>query len=601
MNAKSHSESRPAFCTRALIITVAILCAPLAWADFSGLYDPDNWLLTNTNADGWVDISGAPGAIALTGGNNGIPGESDFPGTTDYEVVVGTFSGCTVNVSFDWFYSTEDGPGFDPAGYLVNGVFNQLTESAGGNEQNGSVAVALSAGDVFGFRVATVDNVYGAGALSEISDFNVVQAPLCKGITSSSHDALDVEDENFESDLAGYTATDEGNASNTWHFNDACDANAASGYSQEGAARWGDPTACGSYGTDSLLDKETDVLDSTGFDVSACKSIALNFKYFLEYQEDYNGKDEWFDQAWVQVSFDGGANQTLADNGPIGGLMNEATWHTQSFPMLGNPGASTMQVRFIGATNDELFNSGQGFLVDDVEVSCTIEQLAVEVGTSQKTEYQFALTYDNEGGPDVIIEDTVPAEWAVTGIEDVQSLGCEDELANKGKKADKGATKIDCGPGFDSGSVLVNVETRQHGNGNDDTYRPGSCGALYLNNGAAAYDVTDLETPILVSNNLCLAAVEDLDGGGIDYSGMGDEDGDSLSDHEEACSIGTNPCTDDSDGDGVTDTVEVESSCMDPLKEDTDDDGLPDGQEDLNGDGIVDGNETDPCDAEAEA
>jgi hypothetical protein len=122
---------------------------------------------------------------------------------------------------------------------------------------------------------------------------------------------------------------------------------------------------------------------------------------------------------------------------------------------------------------------------------------------------------------------------------------------------------------------------------------------LYLNKGAVAYDVADPEVPILVSNTLCLAAVEDLNGGGIDYSGMGDEDGDSLLDHAEACDLGTDPCSGDSDGDGVTDDIEA-GSCMDPLDDDTDGDGLLDGAEDLNGNGVVDEGETDPCFDEGE-
>ena len=54
--------------------------------------------------------------------------------------------------------------------------------------------------------------------------------------------------------------------------------------------------------------------------------------------------------------------------------------------------------------------------------------------------------------------------------------------------------------------------------------------------------------PIVLSNILCLAAVEDLDGGGIVGNGSGDEDGDGLTDLEEACELGTDPCEPDGDG-----------------------------------------------------
>jgi lectin-like protein len=50
----------------------------------------------------------------------------------------------------------------------------------------------------------------------------------------------------------------------------------------------------------------------------------------------------------------------------------------------------------------------------------------------------------------------------------------------------------------------------------------------------------------------------------------------------------------DSDADGLTDDVE-NNICTDPNDADTDDDGIMDGNEDLNGDGILDADETDPC------
>ena len=51
--------------------------------------------------------------------------------------------------------------------------------------------------------------------------------------------------------------------------------------------------------------------------------------------------------------------------------------------------------------------------------------------------------------------------------------------------------------------------------------------------------------------------MEDLNGGGIDYTGAGDEDGDGLADYVEACVLGTNPCKADTDGDGAADGVDA--------------------------------------------
>ncbi|MGV7226341.1 MAG: hypothetical protein ACQ9CV_05435 [Nitrosopumilus sp.] len=116
-------------------ILVAGLVAPAftnnayAATGFVGDYDPANWTLTNTNADGYVLISGAPTSIALVGGNQG--GGS---GDTDYTIP----AACEGDVSFDWTYKTDDvSPFWDPAGYLVNGVFTQLSNNGGSNTQTG--------------------------------------------------------------------------------------------------------------------------------------------------------------------------------------------------------------------------------------------------------------------------------------------------------------------------------------------------------------------------------------------------------------------------------------------------------------------------------
>jgi hypothetical protein len=146
-------------------------------------------------------------------------------------------------------------------------------------------------------------------------------------------------------------------------------------------------------------------------------------------------------------------------------------------------------------------------------------------------------------------------------------LNCEIMSANK-KDNGKSATKIYCYPETDSGSSGISNMARCHGNRNNSKCRPTSCGALYLNEGAAAYELDEFGEPLVdefgewlppiaKSNQLCLAAVEDINGGGLEYDGTGDEDGDFLSDYDEACVIGTDPCTNDSDGDGVLDNVDV--------------------------------------------
>ena len=120
--------------------------------------------------------------------------------------------------------------------------------------------------------------------------------------------------------------------------------------------------------------------------------------------------------------------------------------------------------------------------------------------------------------------------------------------------------------------LRVDVETRLnpgHGKRNIDFFSPTSCGTLFLNDGALVFEVDEFGEPlrdpvtgevlppIFESNNLCLAAVKDVDGDGvITRDGSGDEDGDGLTDLEEACEIGTDPCVADTDGDGVPDGVD---------------------------------------------
>jgi hypothetical protein len=139
-------------------------------------------------------------------------------------------------------------------------------------------------------------------------------------------------------------------------------------------------------------------------------------------------------------------------------------------------------------------------------------------------------------------------------------LNCEAASANK-KGNGKSATKITCYPEMESGMSAFWTTARCHDKPRNQKCRPTSCGALYLNDGAAAYEVDEfgdlLYPPIAESNRLCLAAVEDLNGGGLVYDGTGDEDNDGALDYEEACVIGTDPCLADTDGDGFPDGVDA--------------------------------------------
>lgn len=79
-----------------------------------------------------------------------------------------------------------------------------------------------------------------------------------------------------------------------------------------------------------------------------------------------------------------------------------------------------------------------------------------------------------------------------------------------------------------------------------------------------------------------------------------DTDGDNLNDSFEALVLLTDPTSPDTDSDGIWDGIEYNGSYgnpaqgSDPRNNNTDGDYLDDGEEDLNGNGVIDENETDP-------
>jgi hypothetical protein len=79
--------------------------------------------------------------------------------------------------------------------------------------------------------------------------------------------------------------------------------------------------------------------------------------------------------------------------------------------------------------------------------------------------------------------------------------------------------------------------------------------------------------------------VADTDGDGV-IDGEEDWDNDTLSAYREY-QLGTDPYAVDSDGDGLSDTMESYRAPLDPANNDSDNDGTPDGQEDLDGDGLA--------------
>jgi hypothetical protein len=120
----------------------------------------------SNGGDGFVTTSSLPLQVALTSSNNRVGlSETDFTMTAE----------ASGYVEFSWSYITRDAPGFDPFGYLHNGVFHVQT-SATQSQQNGALAVFIAQGDQFGFRQLSHDSVYGS-ATATIQDFSFTPVP----------------------------------------------------------------------------------------------------------------------------------------------------------------------------------------------------------------------------------------------------------------------------------------------------------------------------------------------------------------------------------------------------------------------------------------
>jgi hypothetical protein len=134
---------------------------------FSNDFAPPNWTFDDDGGDSSVDVSGAPGSITLTGADD----QSNSENNTTYCITIpGSNSGL---LRFNWNFETfdNDGPLWDPMGYIVNGNVTQLTDNGGADIQSGSVEFSINAGDQFCFLARSVDQLFGE-AITVFSSFS---------------------------------------------------------------------------------------------------------------------------------------------------------------------------------------------------------------------------------------------------------------------------------------------------------------------------------------------------------------------------------------------------------------------------------------------
>jgi len=135
---------------------------------FTGDFDPSNWSTTHFNSDGIVDISNAPDSVTFISSDN----NSSTFGSTSFSIVVPE-SGA---LYFRWSFTTEDVSAFwDPFGYFVDDKYTEVTFPSL-RSQSGWRGVSVLQGQVFGFRINSIDNVFGRSTVV-VSNFEAVPEP----------------------------------------------------------------------------------------------------------------------------------------------------------------------------------------------------------------------------------------------------------------------------------------------------------------------------------------------------------------------------------------------------------------------------------------
>lgn len=138
-----------------LVLAMALVIAPQsAHAGFIGNYDVSLWTVNLNGGCGFVNTAGAPNSVALT--SNDCGGDDLATDFTITALATGTWS-------FDWVFTTND-ECCEDAGYLVNGAFTILVSDV--NNSGSSGPIALTAGDVIGFRANATDGCCGSSTFT---------------------------------------------------------------------------------------------------------------------------------------------------------------------------------------------------------------------------------------------------------------------------------------------------------------------------------------------------------------------------------------------------------------------------------------------------
>lgn len=135
---------------------------------FNGQYDLSLW--THEENTGQIILTDAPNSLTQISSDEG----TQTPINTDSTITAledGT-------VSFDWDYSTDDfSAAFDQFGWLLNDVFELLTEDTGSLTQSGSFSFLVEENDSFGFRTVSSDSDFGSST-TIVSNFSFTPSSI---------------------------------------------------------------------------------------------------------------------------------------------------------------------------------------------------------------------------------------------------------------------------------------------------------------------------------------------------------------------------------------------------------------------------------------
>lgn len=145
------------FVSAAALILAGAATASSPTSGFTGAYAPGTWTTSGLGGGASVVFSADGQRLTITGGNGSFAQDTDATHTV---VGGGTWS-------FNWSYTTANTTsGFDNAFYLLNGTEVFLATAVAGQNPTGTVSLTVATGDIIGWRVDTVDGIFGPGTLN---------------------------------------------------------------------------------------------------------------------------------------------------------------------------------------------------------------------------------------------------------------------------------------------------------------------------------------------------------------------------------------------------------------------------------------------------